>query len=84
MILSSHMSTLLNHGLTPTICHSTHQSVNTMCPLHLGKTSLESVKMFKYLGVLIYHGHFMLIIYAAKQGRSLAYFIANFTIMQMS
>ena len=28
MNLSSQMSTLLNHGLTPTICHSTHQSVN--------------------------------------------------------
>ena len=24
-----------------------------MCPLHLGITNLESVKMFKYLGVLI-------------------------------
>ena len=51
---------LQNHGLTPTMCHSTHQSVSVVhisrkrsptIPLDLGITDLEIVKMFiKYLG----------------------------------
>ena len=48
-----------NHmSFNPSKCKHMHISrkrnpILPMCPLHLGITNLESVKMFKYLGVLI-------------------------------